>query len=100
MKRTGRVVTMALIDRQTLIDSFCSQCTVDKPETCSTIRYGDKWCNEVYTILNAPTVDAVPVVRCKDCNEYQDNFHWCKLHDVEMQPLDFCSYGERKDAAD
>ena len=45
----------------------------------------------------APTVNAVPVVRCKDCNEYQDNFHWCKLHDVEMQPLDFCSYGERKD---
>lgn len=52
---------MALIDKQTLIDSFCSQCTVDKPETCSTIRYGDKWCNEVYTILNAPTVDAAPV---------------------------------------
>lgn len=51
-----------LIDRQTLIDSFCSQCTVDKPETCPTIQYGDKWCNEVYTILNAPTVDAVPVV--------------------------------------
>lgn len=50
-----------LIDRQTLIDSFCSQCTVDKPETCSTIQYGDKWCNEVYTILNAPTVDAVQV---------------------------------------
>lgn len=52
---------MALIDRQALIDSFCSQCTVDKPETCSTMLYGDKWCNEVYTILNAPTVDAVPV---------------------------------------
>lgn len=57
----------ALINRQTLINAFCSQCTVDKPETCSTIQYGDKWCNEVYTILNTPTVDAVQVVECDDC---------------------------------
>ena len=46
---------------------------------------------------DAPTVDAVPVVRCKDCTEYQQNFHWCRLHDGEMQPTDYCSYGERKD---
>lgn len=44
-----------------------------------------------------PTIDAVPVVRCRDCNEYQQNFHWCKLHDEEMQPNDFCSYGERRE---
>lgn len=37
------------------------------------------------------------LVRCKDCTEYQQNFHWCRLHDVEMQPTDYCSYGERKD---
>jgi len=51
-------------------------------------------------IDNAPVVDAVPVVRCKDCNEYQDVHEWCKLHKVEMQPMDFCSYGECKDAVD
>lgn len=40
------------------------------------------------------------MVRCKDCKEYQDVHQWCKLHELEMQPMDFCSYGERKDAAD
>ena len=40
------------------------------------------------------------MVRCKDCNEYQDVHQFCKLHELEMQPMDFCSYGERKDAVD
>lgn len=101
---------MALIDRQTLIDSFCSQCAVDKPETCSTIRYGDKWCNEVYTILNAPTVDAVPVVRCKDCRYWDVSpastaapaYHECKarasrIGRVHTTADEFCSRRERKD---
>lgn len=48
-------------------------------------------------LKSLPAVDAVPVVRCRDCNEYQQNFHWCKLHDGEMQPTDYCSYGERRE---
>ena len=53
-------------------------------------------------IRNAPTIDAVPVVRCKDCDH--------RTHDGSGKPyclalemylnkeLDFfCSYGERKD---
>ena len=42
-------------------------------------------------------VEFIKVVRCRDCNDYQEKFRWCKLHDGEMQPTDFCSYGERKD---
>lgn len=50
------------------------------------------------SILRAlPSADAHQVVRCKDCNDYQTKFKWCKLHDGEMQPTDFCSYGERRD---
>ena len=48
-------------------------------------------------IETVPTADVQPVVRCKDCNEYQTKFRWCKLHDEEMQPTDFCSKGERRD---
>ena len=33
-----------------------------------------------------PTVDAVELVRCKDCKH---------KHGVSKQPDDFCSYGER-----
>lgn len=47
-------------------------------------------------IEDASDVDVVEVVRCKDCNDYQTKFRWCKLHDGEMQPTDFCSYGEQR----
>lgn len=45
----------------------------------------------------APTVDAVPVVRCKDCiyrdgTPGQPNIICHQMHDD-----DFCSYGERKE---
>ena len=50
---------------------------------------------------DAPTVDAVEVVRCNDCKkwEYDENFRgWC----VEWRRRrtlgnHFCSYGERKE---
>lgn len=54
-------------------------------------------------IDNAPTVDAVPVVRCRDCKHYE--IHKPKVLEncerngyiIPMKPDDFCSYGERKD---
>lgn len=46
-------------------------------------------------------LDTMPkVVRCENCNEYQDVHQWCKLHEIEMKPMDFCSYGGRKNATD
>lgn len=53
-------------------------------------------------IDNAPTVDAVPVVRCKDCRWWSD---WgngtgsCELSEAAMRredATDFCSFGERR----
>ena len=53
-------------------------------------------------IKDMPTVDAVEVVRCKDCRYCLHDAHgiWC-FNDYEhnLQPDDFCSYGERKDNA-
>ena len=52
-------------------------------------------------IRNAPTIDAVPVVRCKDCKHWNDACH--SLGTGDCHPLErvtfktfFCSYGERK----
>ena len=46
-----------------------------------------------------PTIDAVPVVRCKDCRKCgYDAFtglYWCAGNG--MRGEDFCSRGERKD---
>ena len=62
------------------------------------------------TIKSAPSVDAVEVVRCKDC------IHWYEPDEVCLKiysdgcvsqyawqnrnPDDFCSYGERKENSD
>ena len=53
------------------------------------------------TIEDAPTVDAVEVVRCEDCKYFGHNIEndtYCRctggLSDPEEN--DFCSYGERR----
>ena len=55
-----------LISRQAAIDAFCSHCYVSRPETCSTIQEGDKWCEEVYTILNLPSAQPEPSQVARD----------------------------------
>ena len=58
-------------------------------------------------IQDAPTVDAVPVVRCRDCKHRGTDD--CIFH-IKGEPADeelllkldndFCSYGKRKEGAD
>ena len=58
-------------------------------------------------IVTAPTIDAVEVVRCKECIHWYDREGVClKIYSDgnvsadawhERKPDDFCSYGERKD---
>ena len=48
-------------------------------------------------VCAAPTVDAVEVVRCKDCkHRYKDS--WCEY--VDDDDNFYCARGERKDCAD
>ena len=50
-----------------------------------------------------PTIDAVPVVRCRECKHlmFSDCYGECgKGHMGVVRPDDFCSYGERKDGVD
>jgi len=50
-------------------------------------------------VADAPTADAVPVVRCKDCIRYHpDDDVWgqCTVSG-KMRRKDFCSYGISKD---
>lgn len=42
------------------------------------------------------TVDAVPVVRCKDCKYTGGDFVCYRDVMVQHKPEDFCSYGERR----
>ena len=68
----------------------------------------DLWEYEVqqieYYVSKTPTVDAVEVVRCKDCKRLFPHrkkngevyFYSCDFHDIEVEADDFCSYGERR----
>ena len=48
---------------------------------------------DAFQIANAPTVDAVPVVRCRDCkHRYSDS--WCEY--VDDDDNFYCARGERK----
>ena len=53
-------------------------------------------------IEQAPTIDAVPVVRCRECKHHHDcDTHFCDALGMDC-PDDsefFCSYGERKEGA-
>ena len=53
-------------------------------------------------IDNAPTVDAVEVVRCKDCKHYDKDALWCNINSPMFSEEhhnwyedDFCSIGEK-----
>ena len=74
----------------------------------------------VLILREAPTVDAVEVVRCRECKYWGDEagklqhsdgvlFARCKVHNYLIDGRhagwcptenDFCSYGERKDGVD
>lgn len=72
-----------------------------------TSRYFDV----VFDVDEMPTVDAVEVVRCRDCKYHYweqepchgKSVHYCKLphmRGVEVFKEFFCYYGERKEGAD
>ena len=66
--------------------------------------------NFLNLICDAPTIDAVPVVRCRDCKWFNHYTMECESDDVATDheggasfsinfgPDDFCSYGQRKEA--
>ena len=52
-------------------------------------------------IADAPTIDAVPVVRCKDCAVPHNKYTGCPMLNGLVTPPDFyCPFGERKDGDD
>lgn len=68
--------------------------------------------DQIYTRMDfcgwlddAEIIDAVPVVRCKDCKFWRDDnprvngFHCCyRMHNIfPMKESDFCSRGERRE---
>lgn len=80
---------------------------LEKAMTIAAVNGKDKdrrtWAKAICVLHDMPTVDLVPVVRCKDCKYYYE----CGVNFCDRLGMDcpgdsdfFCSYGERKNGGD
>ena len=89
---------MRLIDADTI---FNNKMLVVRTECYDAVRA------VIERINNAPTVDAVEVVRCKDCKKYIPcqklpigTSKWCGLFDRATCGMNYCGWGERREDED
>lgn len=96
-----------MVNEKRLIDGNALFSEIER-RTCLTCNYKDGMCQEcpygevADMLVDAPTVDAVEAVRCKDCKHYEN--HKLKVYEncvrneryIPMNPDDFCSYGQRR----
>ena len=97
------------IEIEAALQSACKGCNIefdDQPcEPCD--------CYIREKLLAVPTIDAVPVVRCRECkhwkpsgskagNSFSDMEYigGCEFTNYYRSESDFCSHGERKEGAD
>lgn len=87
---------------------------IDRKELRDALYEADAVTMQGVKIINQfPAVDAVPVVRCRDCvhwkptgskagNSFSDMEYigGCEFTNYCRRESDFCSYGERKDGND
>lgn len=99
---------MRLIDGDVLIEALCGIRTefVKHPTFLrSDIEEGiDRGVGAAVQAINdASTIDAVPVVRCKDCKWRKEEWKldgncWCGMFDRYTRETFFCADGDRRDA--
>lgn len=70
-----------------------------------------EWFLKLDDVFQAPTIDAVPVVRCRECKYFNLAIHECQnellstdheggaSYSLNFYDDDFCSYGERKETS-
>ena len=83
---------MRPIDADALKKAFCNHCDGDEPCT--------EPCVDIGLIETAPTIDAVPVVRCEKCAHHSgillkgmEDFVWCNFFNLYRCKDSFCSCG-------
>ena len=87
---------MRLIDADALKEQ-CFKFADDVPRSAMAFAQGQINC--------APTIDAVPVVRCKECKEWSEllldrlpaGVGDCRCNMMTTDAHFFCGYGDRKD---
>lgn len=111
---------MRLIDADALIDELTQRCCkncvkrmgIKNGKQRMIYEIGDAPCRacEVDDIKaeldDAPTIEAEPVVHCKDCKHYTlhctwngEKRYWCELQILYGGENEFCSCGEKRNEA-
>lgn len=104
---------MRLADVDTLLERTAEleAVALEQLNNCANLSEWHRWTGILqertafkFDLMDAPTVDAVPVVRCKDCKYGEPNGQYgckCYHHKLyethEMSPNDFCSHAERRE---
>ena len=79
---------------------------IDADAFLERMSHTDRFFGVVYDINDATTVDAVPVVRCKDCKYRTKDTRWTRAGFCGRRgagdcfaapPEGYCSYGEREE---
>lgn len=92
---------MILIDADLAIE----KCNEDLDAVKDLPQRQDGILDAIMNIHECPTIDAVPVVRCRDCKhkvttedgEYNPRDIVCDYWESDgLEETDFCSYGERR----
>ena len=107
-----------LIDANSILDDFLKRYTEMEKDGKLVFAACEIKQDFADMISNATTVDAVEVVRCRECKHFRHygktslfingkniKAGWCQRRirydeECRMTADDFCSYGERKDGAD
>ena len=101
---------MRLIDADRAIKHYKALANIRHNEMCAPVSWADAFNEFILYLEQAPTVDAVEVVCCRDCKWYMPgelftDIMFChRLKKKNGKPAkynfsadDFCSYGERKE---
>ena len=79
---------MRLVDADALHTLLIKTKSIGELSAKKAIRY----------VEDAPTVDAVPVIRCKDCKYYEDDIGDCiGFGDTYVTEEEYCSRARRKE---
>lgn len=82
---------MRLIDADALLEEYCGDCAYKGTDLCEDAVPA---CGTAGWVNDAPTVDAVPVIRCKDCQHQKT----CQ-HTRRLGIYGYCSDGERRETS-
>ena len=86
---------MRLIDADALLNDAEALCEDVECFLCDLYRPRKQECRVVTWIESAPTIDAVEVVRCKECKWWNDD-GVCEKLPVSISEFTYCSWGERR----